>query len=46
MVAAREMLNLDVIESRVNNNLTHKPRVKPLNKNRNILTKSSFDNEL
>ena len=42
----RKILNLDVIEYRVSNNLTHKLRKKPLNKNRNILTKTSFDDEL
>ena len=42
----REILHLDAIEYRVNNNLTNNPRVQPLVGNRNILKKTSFDNEL
>ena len=42
----RKILKLDTTEYRLANNLTHVPRKKVFFRNRNILTKSSFDDEL
>ena len=42
----RKILKLDITEYRLANNLTHVPRKKVFFRHRNILTKSSFDDEL
>ena len=45
-VKQRKILKLDITEHRLANNQTHVQRKKLIFRNRNILTKSSFDNEL
>ena len=42
----RKILKLDIIEKHISNNMTDKKRVKPVSGYRNILKKSSFDDEL
>ena len=41
----RKILKIDTTERYINNNVTTKPRKKVFKRNRNILTKTDFDND-